>query len=84
MPVTMTVAFYQAVFGILLGLLIAIFHRPIGDFMLEQERALDFMFRSRGVKLPPPPTQAAARDIYFLIGIAVALIEVGRLWIVIH
>jgi hypothetical protein len=80
----MTVAFYQAIFGIAFGLLIAVFHRPIGDFMLEQERSLDFMFRSRGFRLPPPPTQAAARDIYFLIGIIVALIGVGQLWTVVR
>jgi hypothetical protein len=80
----MGVAFYQAVFGLGLGILIALFHRPIGDYILEQERALDFMLRSRGVKLPPPPTRAMTHDLYFMVGIIVSLIEVGRLWFVLR
>lgn len=74
----------QGAVGMLLGLAIAVFHRPVADFMLQQERALDFVFRSRGIKLPPPPTQNTAREIYFAIGILLALFETTRLWLTIH
>jgi len=74
----------QGICGLALGLGIALFHRPIGDFMLERERALDFLFRSRGVHLPPPPTQSTTRDIYFTVGILLSLIALARLWLVIH
>ena len=71
----------QGILGLALGLAIALFHRPIGDFMLEQERALDYAFRSRGIKLPPPPTQRVTREIYFAVGILLALVAVARLWL---
>ena len=74
----------QGIFGLTLGLGIALFHRPVADFMLERERALDFLFRSRGIKLPPPPTQNTAREIYFAVGILLALFETTRLWLAIH
>jgi hypothetical protein len=74
----------QGIFGLTLGLAIALFHRPIADFMLERERALDFLFRSRGINLPPPPTKNATREIYFVVGIVLALFETARLWLAIH
>jgi hypothetical protein len=74
----------QGIFGLTLGLAIALFHRPVADFMLERERSLDFLFRSRGIKLPPPPTQNAAREIYFAVGIFLALFATLRLWLAIH
>lgn len=69
----------QLVFGLFLGLSMALFHRPLADFMHEQERAIDFVFRSRGLRLPPPLSKTMARDVYFALGIAVALLEAGRL-----
>src|SRR5919109_1309989 len=56
----MSVDMVQAIAGLVLGLAVALFHRPVADFILERERALDMMFRSRGFRLPPPPTRAAA------------------------
>ena len=69
---------------LLLGLLIAFFHRPIADFVLVQERALVIAFRQRGVPLPPTPTTETARTIYFLIGIFLAVFEICRIWVLLH
>src|SRR6516225_1449267 len=35
-----------------LGLLIAAFHRPIADFILDRERSLVLTFRQRGMAVP--------------------------------
>ena len=75
----MSVEMVQMVAGLLLGLTIALFHRPIADYMLQQERALDYLFRSRGVNLPPPPSESTTRNIYFAVGIVIALLQAGRL-----
>jgi hypothetical protein len=69
---------------LLLGLLIAYFHRPIADFVLVQERALVVAFRQRGVPVPAPPTTETARNIYFLIGILLAMLEICRIWVLLH
>ena len=66
---------------LLLGLLIAVFHRPLAAKIMEQERALDGYFRQRGVQLPPPPSEAAAQNLYFAIGIFICLFEAGRIWL---
>jgi hypothetical protein len=76
----MAVELTQMLTGLFLGLLITLFHRPIADFMLRQERALDMLFRSRGVRLPPPPTEAMAHNIYFVLGIILTLVQLTRLW----
>ena len=65
---------------LLLGVAIAIFHRPLANMIMQQERALDGYFRSRGVQLPTPPSDATAQNLYFIIGIFIALIEAGRIW----
>ena len=69
---------------LLLGLLIAYFHRPIADFVLVQERALVIAFRLRGFPLPPAPTTETARTIYFLLGILLAMFEICRIWMLLH
>ena len=79
----MLIQIIQLVFGLLLGITVALFHRPIADFMLERERALDSVFRSRGIHLPPPPEQTTTRDVYFVVGILIALLEIFRIWITI-
>lgn len=71
----------QLLFGLGLGLGIAVFHRPIADFMLEQERVLVVLLYTRGLPRPPLPTQTQSRNMYFAVGIVLALIEVGRLWL---
>jgi hypothetical protein len=67
-----------------LGLAIAYFHRPIADFILAQERALVIMFRQRGLPLPATPTTETTRTIYFIIGISLAMLEIGRIWVILH
>jgi hypothetical protein len=67
-----------------LGLLIALFHRPIADFMLEQERSLVILFRQRGVPVPAAFTTETTRTLYFGIGIALAMIEMARIWMMLH
>jgi hypothetical protein len=47
---------------------------------MQHERALDGFFRSRGIQLPAPPSDATAQNMYFIIGIFIALIEAGRIW----
>jgi hypothetical protein len=65
---------------LLLGVMIAIFHRPLATVIMQQERALDGYFRSRGVRLPAPPSDATAQNLYFIIGIFICLLEAGRIW----
>ncbi|ABF43769.1 hypothetical protein Acid345_4770 [Candidatus Koribacter versatilis Ellin345] len=72
---------YIELFRLLLGLLIAYFHKPIADFMMERERATVILFRQRGFPLPQAPTTEQARTLYFLIGIAVASIELIRMYL---
>jgi len=66
---------------LLMGVLIAIFHRPLSDRIMEQERALDACLRSRGVHFPEPLSDATAQNLYFLIGIFICLLQAARLWL---
>ncbi len=66
---------------LLMGLLIAYFHKPIADFMMERERATVILFRQRGFPMPPAPRTEQARTLYFLIGIGVASIELIRMYL---
>lgn len=63
------------------GLALMLFHRPVADFMLEQERSLVLLFRQRGVPVPAAPTTEVGRNIYFCIGAFLALFEVARIWV---
>ncbi len=65
---------------LVIGLAIAFFHRPIADFMLEQETSLVVLFRQRGLMLPSVPRRSTAHTLYFLTGIGIALFEVSRIW----
>ena len=67
-----------------LGLLIAFFHRPIADFLLYHERALVIVLRQRGVPYPPTPTTETTRTAYFGVGIALAMYELVRIWMLLH
>lgn len=69
---------------LMLGLLIALFHRPFADFMLRQERLLVVMFRQRGVPYPATPTTETTRNFYFGVGIALAMYELVRIWMMLH
>jgi hypothetical protein len=67
-----------------IGLAIAFFHRPIADFMLEQETSLVVLLRQRGVVLPSVPRRSTVHTLYFLTGIGIALFEVVRIWLLIR
>ncbi len=69
---------------LLLGLMIALFHRPIADYVLEQERSLVILFRQRGVAFPATPSTETVRTVYFFMGIFVAVFEMVRIWITLH
>lgn len=69
---------------LLLGLMIALFHKPIADYVLEQERSLVILFRQRGLAVPAAPSTETVRTIYFFIGIFVAAFEIVRIWMTIH
>jgi hypothetical protein len=66
---------------LLLGVLIALFHRPLATKIMEQERALDMFFRQRGVRFPAPPSDSTAQNLYFFIGIFICLFEAGKIWL---
>jgi hypothetical protein len=63
-----------------LGLVMAACHRRIADFVLERERSLVLSFRQRGVPLPPALDTETARNLYFGIGIFIALFELLRIY----
>jgi hypothetical protein len=72
---------YIVVARLMMGLLIAGFHRPIADYMMERERATVVLFRQRGFPLPEAPSTEQGRTLYFCIGIAVASIELLRMYL---
>ena len=65
---------------LLLGVLIAVFHRPLANTIMYHERTLDMFFRQRGFRFPAPPSDATAQNLYFVIGIFICLFEVGKIW----
>jgi hypothetical protein len=69
---------------LILGVLIAVFHKPLANMIMEQERALDSFFRRRGFQFPAPPSDATAQNLYFMIGIFICLLEAGKIWVTIH
>jgi hypothetical protein len=69
---------------LLLGLLIAAFHRPIADFISDRERSLVLSFRQRGMTLPAALTTEGARNLYFSIGIFIVIVEMLRIYQLSH
>jgi hypothetical protein len=67
-----------------LGIALALLHRPIADFILSQEYALAGLFRQRGIPVPAPPSTETLRNLYFALGIALALVSLGRIWLSLH
>jgi hypothetical protein len=66
---------------LLLGVMIAVFHRPLAIRVMRHERALDGYFRSRGVYLPAPLSDNTAQNLYFFVGIFICLVEAARIWL---
>jgi hypothetical protein len=69
---------------LLLGLMIAACHRQIADFILERERSLVLAMRQRGLPLPAAMSTATARNLYFGVGIFVAIVELLRIYQMAH
>ena len=67
-----------------LGLLIALFHKPLADYIVAQDTALVSLARQRGFNLPEAPTQETAHNLYFCVGIFVASYELLRIWMMTH
>jgi hypothetical protein len=66
---------------VLLGLVIALFHVQLADFLCEQDRALAAAFRQHGVTIPGALPRQAAHTLFFVLGIAVALVSLSRIWL---
>ncbi len=69
---------------LLLGLALMYFHRPIADYVVEQERALVVLFRQRGVPVPAALTTDSARNVYFGLGVFVVLVELVRIYLAVR
>lgn len=65
---------------LLLGLLVMVFHRPVANFIMARERALDHLLRARGFRFPEPPSERVAHNIYFGLGAFISLISMARIW----
>jgi len=68
---------------LLLGFLLAAFHRPIADYIMEHERVLVTAFRQRGIPAPIF-SREAARNVYFGVGMFIVLLEMARIWSLAH
>ncbi|HET7872266.1 MAG TPA: hypothetical protein VFL42_07120 [Terriglobales bacterium] len=62
------------------GVLIAIFHRPVACIIMEQERILDALLRRRGINFPAPLSDTTAQNLYFAMGVIICLVQAGRIW----
>ena len=66
------------------GLLIALFHKQIAEFILFYERGLVVLFRQRGLMVPDVVTTQLAYNVYFVLGIFTATYQMFRIWTLIH
>ena len=62
-----------------LGFLIAGFHVPIADFIMERERVLLLKLRGYGIEIPMFLSRTSAQNLYFSFGILIVLIQLLRL-----
>jgi hypothetical protein len=66
---------------VLLGLTIALFHAQLADFFRKQDRALSAAFRERGVTIPDALPKRASHNLFFLLGVTIALFSLARIWL---
>jgi hypothetical protein len=66
------------------GLIIALFHRQIAEFILFYERAFVVRARQAGLMLPDVVTTQMAYNVYFTLGIFTATYQMFRIWTLIH
>ena len=71
---------YLEIARLMVGLMIAGFHRPIADYMLERERATVILFRERGFPSAAGADHRARPNLYFCIGIVIASAEMVRMY----
>ena len=76
-PYVMQIEFLR----LMLGLLLAGFHRPVSDFILEQEHAFTGLARRGGLTLPAPLSVETSRNLFFSMGILVALLQIARIYL---
>ena len=67
---------------LMMGLVLAAFHRPVADFIVEQARTLTAMVRRGGVNLPQGFSLETSRTVFFLLGILIALAQMARIYVV--
>jgi hypothetical protein len=65
---------------LVVGLLVLCFHKQIADFILVREQQLAELLQTRGNIRIPVPSQATFQNLYFVLGMAVALLSMVRLW----
>lgn len=65
---------------LLMGLLLAGFHRQVSDFIVEQEHAFAGLAQRGGLRLPAPLSVETSRNLFFCMGILVALLQIARIW----
>lgn len=68
---------------LVLGFVIAAFHRPIADYIMEHERVLVTAFRQRGIPAPLF-SREMARNVYFCVGMFIVVVEMARIWGLAH
>ncbi len=66
------------------GLLVALFHQPLADFVLKQDRAVVAVARQKGLFLPDVPSARIGRNIYFSLGIFVVVYQLLHIWTLIR
>jgi hypothetical protein len=66
---------------LVLGLLVALFHKPIATYIIDREHALDSFFHRHGVHFPEPPSEATMHNIYFCLGLFISLFSIAKIWL---
>ncbi len=67
---------------LMMGLVLAAFHRPVADFIVEQDRTLTALVRRGGVNLPNGFSLETSRTLFFILGILIALAQMARIYVV--
>jgi hypothetical protein len=66
---------------LMMGLILAAFHRPVADFILAQDRAFAGLAQRGGIRLPAGLSAEASRNLFFCLGIVVALAQMARIYV---
>jgi hypothetical protein len=69
---------------VLFGLTLALFHAQVADFLRKQDRALGATFRELGVTIPDALPERTSHNLFFLLGVAVAVVSLARIWLTLH